>query len=311
MDISATHPIGYPRPAQASFWLRARIRLIRFVGLAIRFLFTRRHPNAQRITTSGTSVPPLDCLVFRPPRNAPAEHADKLYIDFHGGGFVGGVPGEDTEFCAYMAANVGCVVVSGQYRFAPEHPFPVGLQDCHAVVQWAVRYFGAQKVALGGFSAGGTLSLGVAQIMARERKVLPVALAAFYPVMDFSARSKSEIKEKNPWKRDLFHESYLLKAKESDLVDPLLSPYYATAKEIPGTTLIVIPEFDPNKQDMLDFVERMQREQPSGIAGMFLPKCFHGWNLLPDWIIGKERKERKWEAYARVATEVKKAFEGQ
>ncbi|KAI8914941.1 Alpha/Beta hydrolase protein [Powellomyces hirtus] len=290
------------RPKSASLWLRFRIGTMRWIGAALRLLFTKRVTNA-RVVFSQTT-PAHKCLIFHPP-GGPSRH---VYVDLHGGGFTDGVPEEDAEFCTHLARNASCTVVSAQYRFAPEHPYPTALHDCLAVVKWAQQSLDATKVAIGGFSAGATFALGVAQLMLREKRPL-ASVIAFYPVLDFSADSKSTLKEKNPWIRDVFHEAYLLRAPDDGLKDPVLSPFYASPKDLPESGVVVIPEIDPNRPDMEAFVKNMQREKGPRFIGLFLPGAFHGWNLLSEWLIGKERTSRKWESYDLAVKEIKRAFE--
>ncbi|KAI8824504.1 Alpha/Beta hydrolase protein [Fimicolochytrium jonesii] len=304
----------FPKPPTASLYLRLRIKLLRLLATLIRLAFTSRIP-AQRVFPSPTHTTP--CLVYHPPANQPPTG---LYVNFHGGGFAAGSPDADGEFCAFIAREVGCIVVSGGYRLAPEFPYPCGVQDARDVVVWARKTYlpqTAQKVAVGGFSAGATFALGVSQWMARAGTPVSYA-AAFYPVMNFHQESKNTLKERNPWIRDLFHEAYLsgLPHDEELLRDPVLSPMYAAVDELPGSVTVVIPEIDPNMPDMREFVRRLEEEVAKNgrgadkqIKGLYLEKCFHGWNLLPERLIGKDRAAKKWEAYRTVADDVRRVFE--
>lgn len=112
-----------------------------------------------------------------------------VLLYFHGGAFVLGSPELEDPGCVRYARNVGCVVISIDYRLAPEHPFPAGLDDCCAALTWAVRCaaeFGAdaERIAVGGASAGGALAAAVA-LMARDRSGPELALQLLvYPVID-------------------------------------------------------------------------------------------------------------------------------
>jgi acetyl esterase len=89
-----------------------------------------------------------------------------LVVYIHGGGFVIGSIGLMDNVARELTYSSGAVVISVEYRLAPEHPFPAGLDDCEAVTRWALANAGrfgvpAHKVALAGESAGGNLSAAV------------------------------------------------------------------------------------------------------------------------------------------------------
>jgi acetyl esterase len=113
-----------------------------------------------------------------------------VLVYFHGGGWViGSVQGSDL-LCRLLSDWGGCVVVSVDYRLAPEHPFPAAPEDCYAATAWVVahaaRFGGAPtRVAVGGDSAGGNLAAAVT-LMARDRGGPDLAFQALlYPVTDY------------------------------------------------------------------------------------------------------------------------------
>ena len=110
-------------------------------------------------------------LVFTPTeRSAPRP----AVLWLHGGGMCAGTPQIEAVLSADMAREVGAVVVSPDYRLAPENPFPAGLDDCMATLKWMVKHadelgIDPDRIAVYGASAGGGLAAAVAQrVLTRE-----------------------------------------------------------------------------------------------------------------------------------------------
>ncbi|HTO56177.1 MAG TPA: alpha/beta hydrolase fold domain-containing protein, partial [Pseudomonadales bacterium] len=128
---------------------------------------------------------PIPTRVYTRPDVQP--NAPAIFF-IHGGGFIEcGV-----DFCDNvqrgLAARTGYVVVGLSYRLAPEHPFPAGLEDCEDVFNWMVRSTPAgldpQRIAVGGESAGGNLTVALA-LANRDRNGPPIAhLSIYYPFTD-------------------------------------------------------------------------------------------------------------------------------
>ncbi len=125
-------------------------------------------------------------LVYRP--DGLTEPAGAL-LWIHGGGLVLGQPEMDNEFCSTLARDLGIVVVSVDYRLAPEHPFPAPLDDCATALRWlhdSAEELGVDtgRVAVGGSSAGGGLAASLAQ-RARDAGGPPIAFQLLvYPMID-------------------------------------------------------------------------------------------------------------------------------
>jgi acetyl esterase len=119
-----------------------------------------------------------------------------VLVYFHGGGWVLGSLETHDAICRALANAAGCVVVSVQYRLAPEHPFPRGLEDCQAAVRWvrwAADQLGVdgQRIAVGGDSAGGNLAAVVANCN-RDEKAPPLChQLLIYPVIDVRQTTES------------------------------------------------------------------------------------------------------------------------
>nr|WP_239091649.1 alpha/beta hydrolase [Streptomyces sp. SID14478] len=102
----------------------------------------------------------------------------------HGGGFcLCGLDSHD-GFCRAMAVATDAVVVSVDYRLAPEHPYPAGPEDCYTALLWAARTFPGRPLGVAGDSAGGNLATVMA-LMARDRGgPALVCQALYYPMLD-------------------------------------------------------------------------------------------------------------------------------
>jgi acetyl esterase len=128
---------------------------------------------------------PVPARIYRPATDGP--HPTVLF--FHGGGFVIGDLETHDDHARLICRDVDAVVVSVDYRLAPETPFPGGYEDCLAATLWAVEHAAElggdpERVAVAGDSAGGNLSAAVT-IGARERGVRLAAQLLIYPAVDF------------------------------------------------------------------------------------------------------------------------------
>ncbi|SIR45180.1 acetyl esterase [Rhizobium sp. RU20A] len=126
---------------------------------------------------------------------APAAGAPAL-LYLHGGGWVIGAPETHEDICRILANAVGAVVVSSDYRLAPEHRFPAAIEDCATALAFMVEHAGdlgidAGRIVVGGDSAGGNLA-AVLALMARNGTVPPVVgQILIYPVTDQSQTGES------------------------------------------------------------------------------------------------------------------------
>lgn len=116
----------------------------------------------------------------------------------HGGGLVMGSPEQIEGWCGRLAADLGIVVVSVDYRLAPEHLFPAALEDGYAALEWvhgrsAELAIDPDRVAVGGDSAGGGLAAALAQ-MAHDRGGPPLCFQLLqYPMLDDRTALRSDV----------------------------------------------------------------------------------------------------------------------
>ena len=126
------------------------------------------------------------CLLYVPD-NAPSPRAG--YVHIHGGGYIIGTANASDANNIALASALGIVVISVDYRLAPEHPIPAPLEDCYAALAWLHENAGdlgidRERVAIGGESAGGGLAAALA-ILARDRGDYAVCHQHLtYPMLD-------------------------------------------------------------------------------------------------------------------------------
>ena len=111
-----------------------------------------------------------------------------MLLFFHGGGWVTGDIESYTPACATMADLTGCRVASVDYRLAPEHPFPAGLEDCYGAARGLLEnpsragLTDAEKIVLVGDSAGGNLAAAVSLLLREQGHRVPRRQILLYPV---------------------------------------------------------------------------------------------------------------------------------
>jgi triacylglycerol lipase len=149
----------------------------------------------QRFAPGAAGAPDVRMLVYAPPGEAAGARPGYLHI--HGGGYVMGQPEINDAANRQLVVQLGCVVVSVDYRLAPETRFPGALQDCYAALKWLHDQADAlgvdrARIAVGGESAGGGHAAALA-IYARDRGEVPICLQVLdSPMLDDRTGSTSE-----------------------------------------------------------------------------------------------------------------------
>ncbi|MCE3553247.1 alpha/beta hydrolase [Pseudonocardia sp. RS11V-5] len=120
----------------------------------------------------------------------PAEDRGIAVVYLHGGGWVVGDLDTHDPLCRRVANALGAVVVSVDYRLAPEHPFPAGLDDAGTVLRWTLARHPDRPVGAAGDSAGASLAAGLA-LRARDAGLPLAGQLLFYPATDPAMTSQS------------------------------------------------------------------------------------------------------------------------
>jgi acetyl esterase/lipase len=133
-----------------------------------------------------SGAPDLRLVIVDP---APGTKGRPAFLHIHGGGFVSGVAGQFNPVLQAVAQNCGCLVVSVDYRLAPETHFPGSLEDNYTALRWLYKNsdelgVDRKRIAIGGESAGGSHSAMLA-IAARDRHEIPILFQLLlYPALD-------------------------------------------------------------------------------------------------------------------------------
>ena len=218
-------------------------------------------PSSEPIAdTRDVDADGVPCRWYRPERTRNAG----LLVWLHGGGWVLGDLDSADDACRAMANRAGCCVLSVEYRLAPEHPFPAGLDDARTAVCWAVAHAAELGVepgvlAIGGDSAGANL----AAVIANER-VVPLRLQVLvYPATDARMEQPSISANADGYFLTAagirwFYDHYL-SGGEGTPDDPAVSPLLATDDVLAGgpPAIVITAEYDPLRDDGVAYAARL------------------------------------------------------
>ncbi len=187
-----------------------------------------------------------------------------LLVYFHGGGWVVGDLETHDGACRQLASSSGAIVLSVDYRLAPEHPFPAPVDDALAAFRQAsarAEELGADpaRVAVGGDSAGGHLAAVTAQLAAADEHP-PAFQLLIYPATDANgvSRSRRELGTGFRLTRDdmeWYEESFI---GDADRTDPRISPLLAVDLAGSAPALVVTAGFDPLRDEGEAYARRLQ-----------------------------------------------------
>jgi len=211
---------GYPFGLLEHRWARRLARIL------IKFMPSVRMEGVTIDTRTG--IPSL--RIYRPA----VRRSDAGLLWFHGGGYVIGSARANDFSCSDICRRLGIIVVSVDYRLAPEHPFPIPSDDCLAAWHWlqeAAPSLGMDpaRVAIGGASAGGGLAAGLVQRIRDAGGPQPIAQWLFAPMLDDRTAARRELDGMlhHVWNNRMNRaawRSYLAKEPGSDDVPPYAAP---------------------------------------------------------------------------------------
>ena len=188
---------------------------------------------------------------------------------FHPGGWVLGDLDTVDHACRALANSFESVVVSVEYRCAPEHRFPAAVQDCYTATRWVVDNAATLdvdpgKIAVGGSSAGGNLAAAVA-LMARDHDAPDLAYQVLvHPILNYQAEYASSMQSYTEngegyfleiGDMEWFIDNYL--ASEIDGYHPYAFPLRARSLHDVAPATVVTAGFDPLRDEGFQYVERL------------------------------------------------------
>jgi acetyl esterase len=205
-----------------------------------------------------------------------------VVLYFHGGGFVASSYVTHDAITWGLAQQTGALVVSVNYRRAPENPYPAAPQDCYAALEWVVRHADlldadASRIAVAGDSAGGCLAAVVAG-MTLDRGGPPLRMQALlYPCVDTRSDRPSMNADCDPMlsKASMawFWDAYLQGNVQT--VDPMAVPMRRNSLAGLPPAFLAVGEFDPLRDETEEYASRLRGD---GVAAecRVVPGCIHG-----------------------------------
>ena len=202
----------------------------------------------------------LDYRLYRPP--TPGPHPVVVY--FHGGGWVLGSPDGDDPMCRDLCVRSDSVIVSCDYRHAPEHRFPAAPHDAFAALEWVAGNLDALggrpgPLAVCGWSAGGNLAAVVCQ-MARDTggpEISQQVLITPVTDADFSRASYRDNAEGFVLTTSLMEWFWNHYAEPADRTNPLASPLQGDLSNLPPA-LVVTAELDPLRDEGAAYAQALE-----------------------------------------------------
>ena len=237
----------------------------------------------ERYIEARRGSPPIRVRMYEKKNRESDGQGNTALVFFHGGGFVVGDLETEHLRCLEIADETGILVVSVDYRLAPESPFPLGLNDCYDATMWLMEnaeIFGVDpsRVAVGGSSAGGALAAAVT-LMARDRgDRSPIFQLLLYPVMDdrmttTSAREYTETPGWNAVNNAHMWHHYLAGQPGSQYA----APSRATSLVGLPPAYVLTAEYDPLRDEGLEYASRLLMAGVPTEIHQF-PGTFHGFD---------------------------------
>jgi acetyl esterase/lipase len=200
----------------------------------------------------------------------------------HGGGYVLGSATQDDALCRQFTERLGIPVAAPEYRLAPQHPYPVALEDCYSTLMWLSRLDSVDphRIVIAGNSAGGGLTAALA-LLARDRgEITPLFQLLVYPMLDDRSSHRPELANHPHYRlwtektNRLGWDAYLSNADPKRAVP-------ARPKDISGLApaWIGVGTLDPLHDENVEYARRLNQ---AGVPTTLdvVPGAFHGFDVV-------------------------------
>ncbi len=265
-------------PTRSDFSTVGKIRKVRALRAEMAGAIKDRDDieKEDRTIPGPQGAPDVAIRIYRPARigsdaeggaEAAAETTSRACVfEIHGGGFLFGSIDQMDPWCQRIAADVGCVVVSVEYRLAPENPFPAGLEDCYTALCWTAAQaaelgIDPGRIAIAGHSAGGGLAAATA-LLARDRGAPALCFQLLeIPELDdrLETPSAKAFTDTPLWNRPNAEWSWrhYLGPDHTGEVSPYAAPARATDLSNLPPAYISTMEFDPLRDEGILYAMRL------------------------------------------------------
>jgi len=257
--------------------------------------------RSERFVPGPSGAPEVRVLVYAP-RDGRTGRPGYLYI--HGGGYVLGTADMSEMSCRALALELGCVVVSVDYRLAPETTFPGNVEDCYAALKWLHSHAAElgvdpARIAIGGESAGGGLAAGLGLLTRDRGEIALIHQHLVYPMIDDRpSAGTNPLAGEFGWTRASNHFGWkCLLGREPGGAD--VSPYAAAARAetLAGLppTFIGVGALDLFCDSNLDYARRLIHAGVPVELHVY-PGAFHGSDMAIEARVTKQHARDRLEA---------------
>jgi acetyl esterase/lipase len=207
----------------------------------------------------------------------------------HGGGYIIGKPEITEASCIEYVRELGVVVVSVDYRLAPDYPFPTSLEDAYTALKWVVAHaqelaIDAARIGIGGESAGAGLAAALIQMAHDRGEIKPVFQTLVYPMLDDKTTARQDLDDKghfawNQASNRYGWKSYLGKQSGADDLPAYAVP--ACREDLTGlpAAWIGVGSLDLFHDEDVAYAQKL-RDCGVQCELIIVPGAFHGFDLM-------------------------------